>query len=93
MNSPTTSFRVHRREGWHTDTAASDLSERQRRVLELLASGRTNFETAEERGVSLEGARYHVREIMAKFGVESREDGREGRVQPNAPQRVSAMYA
>jgi DNA-binding CsgD family transcriptional regulator len=51
-----------------------DLTPRQREVLELLARGMTNFEIAQALGLSLEGAKYHVREIMAKVGAESREE-------------------
>ncbi len=51
-----------------------ELTSRQREVLELLAKGRTNFEIAESLGISLEGAKYHVREILGRLGVESREE-------------------
>lgn len=53
--------------------AAEELTPRQREVLALLARGKTNFQIAEALGVSLEGAKYHVREIMGRLGVESRE--------------------
>ena len=65
---------MRQREGWHTTAAGRDLSNRQRRVLELLAQGRTNFEIAEELGLTLDGAKYHVREVMAKFEADSREE-------------------
>ncbi len=51
-----------------------DLTPRQRQVLALIEAGRTNFEIAETLGVSLDGAKYHVREILSKLGVESREE-------------------
>ncbi len=51
-----------------------DLSPRQQEVLELIAAGKTNPEIAEALGISLDGAKYHVREIMAKLDVESREE-------------------
>ena len=51
-----------------------DLSPRQREVLERIARGKTNAEIADELGISLDGAKYHVREILAKLGVESREE-------------------
>ncbi len=51
-----------------------DLSPRQREVIELVARGRTNAEIAESLGISLDGAKYHVREILGKLGVESREE-------------------
>jgi len=51
-----------------------ELTQRQREVLELIAKGRTNAEIAEHLSVSLDGAKYHVREIMDKLGAESREE-------------------
>lgn len=42
--------------------------------MELLARGRTNAEIAEHLEITLDGAKYHVREILGKLGVESRED-------------------
>lgn len=53
------------------------LTDRQRKVLELLVRGRTNPEIAEELGVSLDGAKWHLREIFAKLGVDSREEASE----------------
>lgn len=50
---------------------------RQREVLDLLAQGRSNAEIAEQLGVSLDGAKWHVREIMGRLGVDSREDAAE----------------
>jgi DNA-binding CsgD family transcriptional regulator len=51
-----------------------DLSPRQRKVLDLIARGQTNAEIANLLGVSLDGAKYHVREILAKLDVGSREE-------------------
>jgi DNA-binding CsgD family transcriptional regulator len=50
------------------------LTERQREVLDLVAKGYTNFEIAQALGVSLEGAKYHIREILTRLGVETREE-------------------
>ncbi len=50
------------------------LTSRQEEVLGLIEKGRTNFEIAEALGISLEGAKYHVREIMARLGAGSREE-------------------
>jgi len=47
---------------------------RQRQVLDLLAHGRTNPEIADELGISLDGAKWHVREIIGTLGVDSREE-------------------
>lgn len=51
-----------------------DLSPRQREVMELLQRGLTNAEIADRLGLTLDGAKYHVREILGKLGVESREE-------------------
>jgi DNA-binding CsgD family transcriptional regulator len=64
-----------------------DLSPRQREVLELIAAGRTNAEIAEMLGITLDGAKWHVREILAKLEVESREEAAaawRGHNQPSA---------
>ena len=50
---------------------------RQRQVLDPLVPGRTNGEIASELGVSLEGAKWHVSEILSKLGVSSREEAAE----------------
>lgn len=47
---------------------------RQREVLDLLAQGLTNAEIGERLGISLDGAKWHVSEILGKLNVESRED-------------------
>ena len=49
-------------------------TKRQREVLDLLAAGKTNPEIADVLGVSLDGAKWHVREIMGKLSVASREE-------------------
>jgi DNA-binding CsgD family transcriptional regulator len=54
--------------------AKSALTPRQREVLELVARGKTNFELAQALGLSLEGAKYHVREILGRLGANSREE-------------------
>jgi DNA-binding CsgD family transcriptional regulator len=51
-----------------------DLTPRQREVLELIARGHTNPEIAERLGISLEGAKHHVSEILSKLDVTSREE-------------------
>lgn len=56
------------------DTPAIDWTPRQREVLELLARGRTNPEIGQALGVSLDGAKWHVSEVMSKLGVRSREE-------------------
>ncbi|MCC7364742.1 MAG: helix-turn-helix transcriptional regulator [Dehalococcoidia bacterium] len=51
-----------------------DLTDRQSEVLRLIAKGRTNAQIADELGITLDGAKYHVREILGKLGVESRDE-------------------
>jgi len=41
-------------------------------VLELLAAGRTNAQVAETLGISLDGAKWHVGEILGRLGAGSR---------------------
>lgn len=50
------------------------LTDRQREVLRLLAKGHTNGEIAERLGISLAGAKWHVSELLTRFGVESRDE-------------------
>jgi DNA-binding CsgD family transcriptional regulator len=61
-------------EGRISTPARDELTPRQREVMELIAAGKTNFEIAQHLGVSLEGAKYHVSEILAKLQVDSREE-------------------
>lgn len=50
------------------------LTSRQRLVLDLILAGRTNPEIAEELGISLDGAKWHVSEAFNRLGVASREE-------------------
>lgn len=73
-----------------------ELSERQREVLRLIAAGRTNPEIAAAMGISLDGAKWHVREILSKLGVASREEAaavwlREQRPAARAHRALAAM--
>ncbi len=47
---------------------------RQRQVLALIARGKTNTQIGEELGISLDGAKWHVSEILSKLQAESREE-------------------
>lgn len=59
----------------HYQTAKRDqLTARQREVLDLIARGKTNGEIAEQLGITLDGAKFHVREILAKLRVDSRDE-------------------
>ncbi|OAI43766.1 hypothetical protein AYO38_02525 [bacterium SCGC AG-212-C10] len=59
--------------GYHT-SSRGDLTSRQREVLDLIAQGRTNAEIATRLGISLDGAKWHVREILGRLEVDSREE-------------------
>jgi DNA-binding CsgD family transcriptional regulator len=50
------------------------LTPREWQVLELLRHGLSNREIADELGISLAGAKFHVSEIISKLGVTSREE-------------------
>src|SRR5512141_2273601 len=54
-----------------------ELTERQRQVLRLVASGKTNAEIGTALGISLDGAKWHVSEILAKLDVATREEAAE----------------
>src|SRR5688572_15796626 len=53
------------------------LNERQRQVLELLVAGKTNGEIGDALGITLDGAKWNVSEILGKLGLESREEAAE----------------
>ena len=53
----------------------TDLTPRQRQVLELIGRGYTNAQIAERLDISLDGAKYHVREILGKLGVDEEGEG------------------
>lgn len=50
------------------------ITERQLEVARLVAAGRTNPEIADDLGVSLAGAKYHVSELLGRLGLERREE-------------------
>jgi DNA-binding CsgD family transcriptional regulator len=51
-----------------------ELTDRQRQVIRLIARGHTNTEIAERLGISLAGAKWHVSELLSKFGADTREE-------------------
>lgn len=63
-----------RRRAENDPSVRTDLTERQREVLALMAKGATNVEIAERLGLSLDGAKWHVREIFGRLGVDSRDE-------------------
>ncbi|MEX0782406.1 MAG: helix-turn-helix transcriptional regulator [Dehalococcoidia bacterium] len=54
-----------------------ELNERQREVLALVSSGLTNAEIGEGLGMTLDGAKWNVSEILTKLGLASREEAAE----------------
>ena len=50
------------------------LTPRQQEVLELLRERLTNAEIARELGISQDGAKWHVSEIIGRLGVTTREE-------------------
>ncbi len=51
-----------------------DLTPKQEEILRMVQAGKTNAEIADALGISLDGAKYHLREILSKLGAESREE-------------------
>ena len=58
---------------YHSRTR-DELTERQRDVLDLMARGNTNPQIAEALGMTLDGAKFHVSEILNKLNVANREE-------------------
>ncbi len=68
----------------------SDLSPRQREVLDLVAKGYTNGQIAERLGLTLDGAKWHVSEILSKLDLDTREEaGRYWRAEHALPRRLA----
>ena len=63
------------KEGYHRLSGGSDWrpSGRQREVLDLLADGRTNPEIAAALSITLDGAKWHVGELLAETGHSDRQ--------------------
>jgi DNA-binding CsgD family transcriptional regulator/plastocyanin len=57
-----------------TKEGPDDLTPREREVFGLLRLGLTNEEIAARLGISLDGAKYHVSQILSKLGVATREE-------------------
>jgi DNA-binding CsgD family transcriptional regulator/DNA-binding beta-propeller fold protein YncE len=53
---------------------SAGLTEREREVLALVRLGLTNEEIAARLGITLDGSKYHVSQILAKLGVSTREE-------------------
>lgn len=52
----------------------TDLSPREREVLELVRQGLTNDQIAERLGITSDGVKYHVSQVLSKLGVSSRHE-------------------
>ena len=51
-----------------------ELTARQREVLDLIARGMTNAQIGDRLGISADGAKWHVSEILTKLALSSREE-------------------
>lgn len=66
-----------------------DWTPRQKQVLDLLMRGQTNSQIATALGISLDGAKWHVSEIITRLGVDSREEAADyWRTQNGVPARL-----
>ena len=64
---------MRRFEGYRRSQSGWRPNERQRHVLDLLVTGKTNPEIAEALGMTLDGAKWHVGELLAATGCEDRQ--------------------
>jgi len=71
---------------------ADALTARQRQVLMLLRRGLTNEEIARELGISIDGAKWHVSEIIGRLGVADRHEAARWR-EPGEPRRWWSLAA
>lgn len=55
-------------------TRIEEVTSRQLEVARLVAEGRTNPEIASSLGITLDGAKYHVSELLGRLGLERREE-------------------
>lgn len=55
-------------------TGSEAVTDRQREVARLIADGHTNPQIAEALGISLDGAKYHVSELLGRLGLARREE-------------------
>ena len=72
------------------------LTPRQWQVLELLRLGLTNEQIAARLGISVDGVKFHVSEILGKLGVTSRNEAarwERGRPAGLLAERVAEAYA
>lgn len=79
-------------------TTESQISDREREILELVASGATNQQIAHQLNISVNTVKVHLRNIFAKIGVVSRTEAtmyaiRKGLIQVDIPADVAADVA
>lgn len=55
-------------------TTIDALTPRQEQVIQLIAAGRTNPQIATELDISIDGVKWHVRELMSKLAADSRDE-------------------
>ncbi|MCA9857203.1 MAG: helix-turn-helix transcriptional regulator, partial [Dehalococcoidia bacterium] len=55
-------------------TRIEEVTSRQLEVARLVAEGHTNPEIATSLGITLDGAKYHVSELLGRLGLERREE-------------------
>lgn len=63
-----------RRPSHYNVPATRDLTPRQREVLVLMAAGKTNGQIADALGITIDGAKFHVSEILSRLDVSTREE-------------------
>jgi DNA-binding CsgD family transcriptional regulator len=69
------------------------LTPRQWEVLELVREGRSNGEIGRELGISTDGAKFHVSEILTKLGVSTRREAAEWEGTPAEPESAKEPVA
>ena len=67
------------------------LTPREYEVLALLREGLTNPQIAERLGITLDGAKYHVSEILGKLGVDSRQEAARWQYEEHRPWWTTAF--
>lgn len=76
-----------------SDGGVTRLTARQRQVLDLVARGHTNAEIAGLLGISPDGAKWHVSELLGKFNASSREELTERWTEARNPaRRISRLF-
>jgi DNA-binding CsgD family transcriptional regulator len=68
------------------------LTPREWEVLELVRQGKTNEQIALELGISVNGAKFHVSEIISKLGVSSRREAAAQRLEPRLQRTASRVF-